>query len=97
MSAELKGTWTQASSHTFCPCTRVLLKITRLCLGTPIYRNLTWVLLVCRSSVAELAPNAQGLVNAFGIPEHLVAAPIAADWETYNAVDNRGELLNIAF
>lgn len=53
--------------------------------------------LACRSAVAELAPNAQGLVNAFGIPEHLVAAPIAADWETYNAVDNRGELLNIAF
>ncbi|KAK9840200.1 hypothetical protein WJX74_005380 [Apatococcus lobatus] len=50
-----------------------------------------------RSSVADLAPNAQGLVDAFGIPEHLVAAPIAADWETYNAVDNRGELLNIAF
>ena len=52
---------------------------------------------VCRSSCAELAPNAQGLVDAFGIPEHLVAAPIAADWETYNAVDNHGELLNIAF
>ena len=31
-------------------------------------------------------------VDAFGIPDHLVAAPIAADWEAYNAVDNRGEL-----
>ena len=31
-------------------------------------------------------------VEAFGIPDHLVAAPIAADWESYNATDNRGEL-----
>jgi hypothetical protein len=31
-------------------------------------------------------------VDAFGIPDHLVAAPIAGDWETYNARDNRGEL-----
>ncbi len=31
-------------------------------------------------------------VDAFGIPDHLVAAPIAGDWESYNAGDNRGEL-----
>ena len=31
-------------------------------------------------------------IDAFGIPDHLVAAPLAGDWETYNAVDNRGEL-----
>ena len=32
------------------------------------------------------------IVEAFGIPEHLLAAPIAADWVKYNKVDNQGEL-----
>jgi len=32
------------------------------------------------------------LVEAFGIPEHLVQAPIAGDWERYNEGDNRGEV-----
>jgi hypothetical protein len=37
-----------------------------------------------RRVVAAVAPRCQGLVNAFGIPDYLVAAPIAADWEFYN-------------
>ena len=28
----------------------------------------------------------------FGIPEHLVAAPIAGDWEAFNVRDNNGEI-----
>ena len=34
-----------------------------------------------REAVAELSPAAcSGLVDSFGIPDHLVAAPIAGDW-----------------
>lgn len=43
---------------------------------------------LCRTLGAESV----ALVEAFGIPEHLLAAPIASDWVTYNAVDNQGEL-----
>ena len=49
-----------------------------------------------RASVAEVGPQAQAVVEAFGIPDHLVAAPIAGDWERYNRVDNKGELLGEA-
>mmetsp|Transcript_45823 Transcript_45823/g.146134 ORF Transcript_45823/g.146134 Transcript_45823/m.146134 type:complete len:96 (+) Transcript_45823:2103-2390(+) len=45
-----------------------------------------------RGAVTALAPAAQRLVDSWGIPEHLVAAPIAADWERYNVTDNQGEL-----
>ncbi len=37
------------------------------------------------------------MIDAFGIPPHLQAAPIAADWEAYNKVDNQGELMGPAF
>ncbi|KAK9845389.1 hypothetical protein WJX81_005334 [Elliptochloris bilobata] len=50
-----------------------------------------------RALCGELAPSSQKLVEAFGIPDHLVAAPIATNWEAYNAVDNRGELLGEQF
>ena len=46
--------------------------------------------------MAEVGPQAQAVVEAFGIPDHLVAAPIAGDWERYNRVDNKGELLGEA-
>jgi len=46
-----------------------------------------------RASVMALGPSAQRIVEGFGIPDHLLAAPIAADWERYNRVDNKGELL----
>ena len=45
----------------------------------------------------ELGPNAQSIIDGFGIPAHLIAAPIAADWQAYNRVDNQGELLGPAF
>lgn len=46
-----------------------------------------------RALCRELAPAALDLVAAFGIPAHMRHAPIAGDWEAYNAFDNRGELL----
>lgn len=49
-----------------------------------------------REAVAMVGPRAQEVVDAFGIPDHLVAAPIAGDWERYNRVDNKGELIGEA-
>lgn len=40
----------------------------------------------------EVGRQATTVVEAFGIPDHLVAAPIAGDWVKYNLVDNQGEL-----
>ena len=45
-----------------------------------------------RSRVRCLSSIVPAVVAGFGIPPHLVAAPIAGDWEAYNAYDNRGEL-----
>ncbi|GIL42328.1 hypothetical protein Vafri_343 [Volvox africanus] len=46
-----------------------------------------------RAAVLELSPSTcEALVDSFGIPDHLVAAPIAGDWARYNLVDNKGEL-----
>jgi acyl-CoA oxidase len=50
-----------------------------------------------RGLVHQVGPQAVVLVGAFGLPDHLVAAPIAANWEAYNAVDNQGELVGSAF
>jgi len=50
-----------------------------------------------RQLCADLAPHWRTLVDGFGIPEYLVAAPIAADWTEYNKVDNRGEVLGVKF
>mmetsp|Transcript_28352 Transcript_28352/g.50648 ORF Transcript_28352/g.50648 Transcript_28352/m.50648 type:complete len:644 (-) Transcript_28352:428-2359(-) len=50
-----------------------------------------------RSLCIDLSVHTQQIISAFGIPDHLVAAPIAADWEKYNEVDNRGELFGDDF
>ncbi|GAB4821263.1 hypothetical protein N2152v2_008309 [Parachlorella kessleri] len=50
-----------------------------------------------RRLCAELAPHYKLLIDSFGIPDHLVAAPIAADWAKYNEVDNQGEVVGIPF
>lgn len=50
-----------------------------------------------RALCAALAPRWRLLVDSFGIPEHLVAAPIAGDWAKYNEADNQGELLGQAW
>jgi acyl-CoA oxidase len=47
---------------------------------------------LCRSLGAESVAIAEG----FGIPDHLLAAPIAADWDAYNKVDNQGELTGVS-
>ncbi|WOO83992.1 Putative acyl-coenzyme A oxidase 32, peroxisomal [Vanrija pseudolonga] len=46
------------------------------------------------ADVAILAPDAIPLVDGFGIPEGLLYAPIAIDWERYNEYDNHGELVS---
>ena len=46
-----------------------------------------------RALCEKIAPNAIGLIDAFGIPEHMRHAPIAGDWIAYNKTDNFGELL----
>jgi len=32
------------------------------------------------------------LVEAFGLPDEVLAAPIATDWVKYNEIDNQGEM-----
>jgi len=49
-----------------------------------------------RAAVDDAGHGAQDVVDAFGVPDHLIAAPIAGDWERYNVVDNRGELFGEA-
>ncbi|KAK9700578.1 hypothetical protein K7432_012129 [Basidiobolus ranarum] len=44
--------------------------------------------------IANLAPQALNIVEAFDIPQELLFAPIALDWERFNEYDNRGEVLN---
>lgn len=40
-----------------------------------------------------LEPFSLTLVDGFGIPDHVIAAPIQQDWEKFNEIDNRGEIL----
>jgi len=46
-----------------------------------------------REIVRQLGPNMLELVEAFGIPDHLLNAPAAANWSRFNEVDNQGEPL----
>ena len=48
---------------------------------------------LARGLCHRLAPHAGTLVEGFGIPRHLITAPIALDWEKYNTVDNQGEIV----
>jgi acyl-CoA oxidase len=50
-----------------------------------------------RELCKELAPYSLSLVDGFGIPSHLLIAPIAADWIEYNKTDNQGEFNNLNF
>lgn len=45
-----------------------------------------------RQLCADLAPDALNLVDAFGLPDEALAAPIATNWVSYNEIDNQGEL-----
>ena len=55
-----------------------------------------WCVLQIKHAIEDLCrclgSESVALVEAFGIPEHLLAAPIASDWVKYNVVDNQGEL-----
>eukprot|EP00186_Timspurckia_oligopyrenoides_P000016 CAMPEP_0182441106 /NCGR_PEP_ID=MMETSP1172-20130603/43_1 /TAXON_ID=708627 /ORGANISM="Timspurckia oligopyrenoides, Strain CCMP3278" /LENGTH=700 /DNA_ID=CAMNT_0024635251 /DNA_START=106 /DNA_END=2209 /DNA_ORIENTATION=- len=46
---------------------------------------------------AKIGTQLPHLVDAFGIPEKLIAAPIAADWVAYNEHDNQGEHVALAY
>lgn len=47
---------------------------------------------------AELAPSYAALIRAFAIPDHLLAAPLAMDWQRYNSQEgNEGEVLGVEF
>ena len=47
---------------------------------------------VNRQICAEIAPLAMDLIDAFDLPEDMLAAPIASDWVKFNERDNQGEL-----
>ncbi|RKP15127.1 acyl-CoA dehydrogenase/oxidase [Piptocephalis cylindrospora] len=86
---------------------KILEALTRLYALDIIERDLGWftsrgwiapqdaakVETILGNSVRHLAPQAIGLVDAFAIPEAILYAPIALDWEKYNQVDNHGELV----
>eukprot|EP01135_Chromosphaera_perkinsii_P010511 Nk52_evm21s2152 gene=Nk52_evmTU21s2152 len=42
----------------------------------------------------EVGGQAIELIEAFGIPEHMVHSPIAKDWEDYNTRDRQGEIVD---
>jgi acyl-CoA oxidase len=43
--------------------------------------------------IRQLAPRVLTILDGFGIPEELIFAPIALDWERYNEYDNHGEVV----
>jgi acyl-CoA oxidase len=47
-----------------------------------------------RAWTRKLAPQALNIVKSFGIPDHVLMAPIALDWVKFNDVDNKGEVRN---
>jgi len=50
---------------------------------------------LCSNNKSEgLASDMTALIDSFGIPDHLVNAPIAGDWVAFNTTDNRGELVH---
>ena len=51
---------------------------------------------VIRAFVKELAPLSEQIIQSFGIPQRFLG-PIAASWDIYNEVDNRGEVAGIAW
>jgi acyl-CoA oxidase len=84
----------------------ILLKVFHLHLLNTLERDLSWfiensvitpanaeeILDLNRQLCADLTPHALALSDAFGLPQEILAAPIAGDWVKYNAYDNQGEL-----
>lgn len=52
--------------------------------------NPTSILPSLHAAIAEFFPLSMIAINAFGIPEHMLRAPIARDWVKYNEGDNQG-------
>ena len=48
---------------------------------------------LCGNGTDGLGDDVLSLVDAFGIPEYVMAAPIASDWVEYNERDNQGEVV----
>jgi acyl-CoA oxidase len=86
----------------------ILADLYRLYALTSIEKDLTWFLChgiltigqgrevgdAVRALCSALAPQALHLTDAFGIPDYVVQAPIALDWQKYNLVDNKGECVD---
>jgi len=47
---------------------------------------------VHRRLTREIGPDALNIADSFGYTDEMLSAPIARDWHTWNAVDNRGEV-----
>ena len=89
----------------------VLEQITKLYLVDCIERNLDFYLInklltvdqgalmkhTKTETVKELSPHLLKLVDSFGIPNELLYAPIANEWELYNASNNEGEIKNTPY
>ena len=80
--------------------------IARLFMISCIEKDLSWYLindLITTEQAAELlneskrlcrelGPESMDLVSGFGIPAHVLSAPIAQDWIEFNQHDNQGEI-----
>ena len=49
---------------------------------------------VFNAAVDECSKYFDEIIGAFGIPEHLLTAPIAGDWAAFNSGDNQGEVVS---
>lgn len=47
---------------------------------------------VHRRLTREIGPDALNITDSFGYTDEMLSAPIARDWHSWNAVDNRGEV-----
>jgi acyl-CoA oxidase len=52
---------------------------------------------IVRSLCKRVSHHWQVVIDSFDIPERLVSAPIAGNWEDFNTTDNQGEVLGISF
>ncbi len=91
-----------------CPSSikKVLELLVRTYLQHVVVENLSWFLIhdtvnnkaaeelnvAYRENIREIHPHALNLVNSFGIPEHLLTAPIAQNYEDFNSRPNGGEV-----
>lgn len=53
--------------------------------------NPTDILPSLHAAISEFFPLSMTVISAFGIPDHMLKAPIARDWIKYNEGDNQGK------